>query len=510
MTARGELIIDLGRRQLRVLVAERQRRLLRIQRTVVAEYPDWLDTDDTESIGQWVREQLEDAGVARGRATFVLSRERVALKRLTLPTTDDDELPEMTRLTMQRDLPFSAEGAAIDYVPVGRTETHSSVLAVAVPGNVLHHTQEVARHAGLRIARITVRGMGSAALLQAVDARGDAAALVIDVSREAVEFVLVTDGVVRITRAAELSTSAKHDELVEALITETRRTWMSYRIAEDTNEIQEAVLLGNGELTDEVAREIQRILGVQTRVLRSHPQIDPDDVRMTAVWPLAGAMLEGVLGLEEIDLAHPRRAPDRAARQRTRALLAAAAVVIVLLGAWTAARLKLDRLDSEIATLRQRYQDVSPEYIRAARDSYRLEHINAWRSVHPRWLDHLSYVASMGATRRKLVFDGFTGTLDFRGVEYDEERPQDSRWFAPADLTIVVEGEAADRSIADALREALVQSDIYTTTSSGADAPGGRRLPFGFTYRLATDVRALPSAANESGDEAGGSKGGGS
>lgn len=492
MAVRGELIIDLGRRQLRVLVAERDRRLIRIQRTLVVAYPDWLDTNDTESIGRWVREQLDEAGIARGRATFVLSRERVVLKRLTLPTVEDDEVPEMTRLTMQRDLPFSAEGAAIDYVPVGRTESHSLVLAVAVPQNVLHHVQDVAKHAGLKIARITVRGMGSAALLQAIDARGEGAAMVIDVTSEAVEFVLVTDGVVRITRAAELTIDTEHDRLVQALITETRRTWMSYRIAEDATEVQEAVLLGNGALTDEVAREVQSVLGVQTRVLRSHPQIDPGEAPMTAVWPLAGALLEGVLELEEIDLAHPRQAPDRAANRRKRALMTVAAVIVALLGAWTFARMKLDRLDSEIATLREQYRRVSPDYIRAARDSYRLEHIDAWRQVHPSWLDHLSYVTSMSESRRTLVFDAFSGSLDFRGVEYDEDREPGERWFAPTSVSIVVEGEAADRSIADALREALVKADRYTATSSGADAPGGRRLPFSFTYRLTTDVGVLP------------------
>ena len=59
-------------------------------------------------------------------------------------------------------------------------------------------------------------------------------------------------------------------------------------------------------------------------------------------------------------------------------------------------------------------------------------------------------------------------------------------------LTIVVDGEAKDRRVADVLRAALVKSDRYRTASSGADGAGGRRLPYGFTYRLTTDAKAPP------------------
>jgi hypothetical protein len=40
---------------------------------------------------------------------------------------------------------------------------------------------------------------------------------------------------------------------------------------------------------------------------------------------------------------------------------------------------------------------------------------------------------------------------------------------------------------------------VYTTSSTGADAKGGKRMPFGFTYRLRTAAE-LPqqhAASNE-------------
>ncbi len=498
MAARRELVLDLGRRQLRALEADRDRRLLRVRRTLSQDYPDWLDTSDTETLGQWVAEQLADAGVPRGQVTFALSRERVVLKRLTLPTVDEDELPEMTRLTMQRDLPFSSEGAVIDYIAVDSTETHTTVLAAALPEDALQHTREVAHAAGLKIARITLRGMGAAALLQALDAEGTAAGLVLDVTTEAVEFVLVTDGAVRITRAAEIPQSSSHQQIVHTLITETRRTWMSYRIAEDSAPIDEAVLLGNGELTDEAAREIGSILDVPTRVLRTHPQIDPGTSRMTGIWPLAGTLLESLLSLDEIDFANPRKAADRVADRRRRVIMAGGAVLVVLLSFWTFGRMHLQALDDDIIRLETKYKEATPGFLRYVRDNYRVQHLQQWHAVEPDWLAHLGALTNVAPKPGEVVFDSFSGSLDFRGVRFDRDADAARAWSAPAVVSITVDGEAVDRATADKLREALVESDIYATSSSGADAPGGRRLPFGFTYRLIADAEAAPVSENKS------------
>jgi hypothetical protein len=67
------------------------------------------------------------------------------------------------------------------------------------------------------------------------------------------------------------------------------------------------------------------------------------------------------------------------------------------------------------------------------------------------------------------------------------------RWSAPEQMTIVIDGEALNRETADAFREALVQAAMYTTSSTGADMMGGKRMPFGFTYRLRTKASAPPA-----------------
>src|SRR5262249_22654600 len=125
--------------------------------------------DDPNAVGQWVAERMRAAKFPRGDAAIAIGREHVGLKRITLPTIDDSELPDMTRLAMQRELPFDAQSAVIDFVPVDRGQASTAVLAVAVPQPVIDFATAMAKAAGLGIERISLRTMGAAALLTTMD-----------------------------------------------------------------------------------------------------------------------------------------------------------------------------------------------------------------------------------------------------------------------------------------------------------------------------------------------------
>lgn len=64
-------------------------------------------------------------------------------------------------------------------------------------------------------------------------------------------------------------------------------------------------------------------------------------------------------------------------------------------------------------------------------------------------------------------------------------------------MTIVLQGEAADRATADAFRGALVDAEAYQITTAGPDARSGRRLSYAFSYHLRTTA-GEPVAAGPS------------
>jgi hypothetical protein len=237
------------------------------------------------------------------------------------------------------------------------------------------------------------------------------------------------------------------------------------------------------------------MLKMPVRVLREHPRIeftpperdrdgsragDPD---LSRVWPLVGLLLEEESKGEHIDFLHPRKAPDLGARTRQRRLLAAAAIVIIGGAAYTFMRQDLQSLGARAQSLAQKSRNGDADFARQTRDGYRLTHLQQWQSVHVDWLDHAMFLAKVAPPPEQIVLDSWTGTLDFAGVQYDARR---NRWSADHQATIVIEGEARNRATADAFRGALIQNPIYVAKTTGADARGGKRMPFGFTYRLQT------------------------
>jgi len=144
----------------------------------------------------------------------------------------------------------------------------------------------------------------------------------------------------------------------------------------------------------------------------------------------------------------------------------------------------------------------APMARRAKRDELRLKHVDAREKLAPDWLAHLDILRRFAPDPSVVVLDGMTA--QFSGVEI--EYGKNGTFDATPELRFVVDGEAKDRGVADALRDALVREKGYTLGSTGADARGGRRLPAPFAYTLRTS-ELVPASSKEpsSSSSAGGS-----
>jgi type IV pilus assembly protein PilM len=216
MASRANIAIDIDRRCLRAVQAEREGRRIEVKRMIVEPVPETVDGDDPDALGAWMRGRLEAARIPRERATFAITREDVALKRMAMPTTDETELPEMTRLALRRELPFDADGAVIDFVSLERRERTTVVMAAAVPREVLEFTRRVARAAGFGVERVSLRTMGSASLLGGMPRPEAGGTLAVDVTSHRVEFSVIVDGQVRFSRACDLPENTEPAGLADA------------------------------------------------------------------------------------------------------------------------------------------------------------------------------------------------------------------------------------------------------------------------------------------------------
>jgi Tfp pilus assembly PilM family ATPase len=479
MPGRHTIAIDVGRRHLRALEGTWDRNRLRVGRMLVEPLPAGVSPDDPAALGAWMGQALRRGGFGRANITVAVPREHVVIKPLSLPTVEADELPDMTRLALQRELPFDAQSAVIDFVRVTRGEKATGVQAVAAPGPLLAALRQAARSAGLGVGRISLRSMGTAALVGPTVG----AVLAVDISSERVEFCVVVDGVIRFSRAGEVPQTDDPQALAEAVVTEARRTWMSYHVVEEAEDVREAVVIGEPRVSELVAGSIGDVIQGRSAVFDGHPRIDASKSAgdLGQLWPLAGLLLAPRLPAESIDLLHPRRAPDVASRRRRLAIAGAGAAAVAALGAVTLARL-------DLADLRRVNQDrqaernaMRPAFERYGRDLFRLRHIEQWESIGPRWVEDFTKIAALLPPADRLVLDGCAAHLDAGPVRFDRAT---SRFAAPGERRLMIEGEAADRATADAFRGRLIAADAWEISTAGPDAGGGRRLPLAFNYNL--------------------------
>lgn len=502
----GTTVIELSERRLRAVRGRWSKGRFALDAVVDRPCPGDLDLEQADAVGRWVRETLASAGLSTRRAVWVIGRRTVVAKRLRLPTTDPGELPEMARLAIVRDLPFEPDGAIIDFVPQETDDEGTTIFAFAAARGAVQTIRSIARAARIGIDRISLRSLGAPALLAASDDAPSRTSVIIDVLDDVIEFAFLVGGTLQHIRAAEIDPSLEGEARAEAVLTEARRTWMSYRMTHGDTDLGEVVLDADAVVGERVRSTLGDLLHAPVRLLAEDAPIDPPpskretgDVEFEAasLWPLAGLAVGPLVGHATIDFEHPRRPPDRHARLRQGVLGAAAMLLIAIGFFWTYAKRDFADLDSTIERLERQRSAEGPDYLRESRMVHRLQHLERWEQVRVDWIDHLVRLQSMIPGSERLVLDGWNGSLDFDGVEYDHRAGADERWILDARILLLVEGEAVDRATADAFREQLVVAVPYRTSSTGADRAGGRRLPFGFNYRLSSsDLRLAdqPSA----------------
>ena len=260
---------------------------------------------------------------------------------------------------------------------------------------------------------------------------------------------------------------------------------MSYKVGNDGASVDRCMLMGDEASLASAVTRLAGVLNSPVEVFRECAGITGDVGGR--LWPLAGLLLAEETGGPGIDFLHPRRAPDIVARRRRMSLAAIAVLVAVIGGLWTAGNLQLSGLRAELGDLKRTQSNLQGTAMRYFRDRYRLEHLEQWQSVEVDWLAHLQQLQAMSPTTDRLVLDSWRGSIEFKGVKYDKK--QDA-WSAEPEIMIVLDGEAVDRATADALREELVAAQSYQVDSPGSESTGGRRMPVGFTYRLATESAA--------------------
>ena len=519
-----------GRRDARTVALERGAELVRAVRCrrlgarieVLAACERAIEAD-----GGSVSALLAQDGIGASPAVLSVPREDAVVAVAELPGDDEADLRNMARIAVVRDTAAEGVESSSDFQFERRGQDGARIVAASVPAATI---AALRGSTDVQIARVSVRALGTLALVRAAPELARGLVLVVDVTRDAVEIVLVRDGMLVQSRGASVPRASRDaaaspgddlptgaDEAVQA----TRFALSSLRAAEGAaGAPSRAVVLASRDDFARISPDLARVAGVAATRLESHPAVvlaagvDPESLHASN-WPLAGLLLEDEAALRgdgsAIDLLSPTGPIDTAVRMRQRALVAAGLVVVAALAGWTLGAREWRGLESRRDDLEAKARNALPELRRAKRDDLRLRHIDAYAKLSPDWLAHLDALRRFAPDPSSVVLDAMTAQLSGTEIEYSRE----GTFVATPELRFVLDGEAKDRALADGLRDALVREKGYTLGSTGADARGGRRLPAPFAYTLRTaDLapraqEASPSAPPTAAGEARGAAGSG-
>lgn len=456
--------------------------------------------DDATAIGAWIRDVLKAGGIDASSAVLSMSRADVVLKRLVFPVSGDavagDELAGMVRLQMSRAMTLAVDGAAIDYVQSTPKagDTTTMVLAGAIPAERLALWRQVAREAGLRVSRVTLRSSGAAAMMADVSHRRDGPVVGVCLGARSVEFVIVEDGQMAFARAAEFTRpdsgdQAAWDAYADRIAVELRRTWTSYRVSAPGSEAPTLAALGTGMASRLVGERCAKLLDCQVEVVGIPPSIDVSQCepaqRDEAAFPLLGLLLEHAAAMPMLDFAHPRKAADRSARTRQRVLLGVLAVILLVGGAGVVAMMQLDSLKAQVAAARVKEAGLRSELDELTAQQARAGHLEQWTQARVDWLAHIEALSGRLPDPKACQLTELSGAMS-TAVAFNGKAGEGG-WNASQSGVFSISGKVKERDIAADLRKRLIDSKLYKQVETR-----GPEISDAFSFELVTTLKQPP------------------
>ncbi|MBX3358761.1 MAG: pilus assembly protein PilM [Phycisphaeraceae bacterium] len=510
---RPQVSINLENDRLTAVLADVVGPQVEIRAWLAVDVPAGIDSTDAVAIGKWVGETLRSAGMYRaaraGGVVFAVPRGEVVLKRVAFPPgTSEADLPGMVRLQMVRQLTMSPENAAIDFARISAVPAGPGgcvVLAGALQGDRLDWRRAIARSAGVRLGRVALRSAGGAALLAESSQRRGGATLGIALGSGSTEFIVVEDGQLVFARATDLYRPDSDDD-VEAfsqrVAVEAKRTWMSYRGAPESSEIEAVAVLGADDAAKRVAAQCRESLALPSEAtdypefVRAPSGMSPAERSVMA--PLAGLLAEEAIGRDTLNFASPKKSPDTTAIRRQRMLLAALLAVVVGGGLLTTANLAVSRQRARLAELESEFQSLAAEYGESIRTRARVEHLDRWVGSRVDWLAHVGELTSMLPEPRSGVLDRLDCHGDVRvtfTLPSRQKRYAAGAWANEVQAVFDVAGTVKRREVADALRDLLVKNSEYELQTRGPDTP--QRFDWSLTTSNPRPRSAEPRATDK-------------
>jgi len=463
-------------------------------------FPTELDASNATAFGAWLKGELS-SGDGRSKSAMgahpsvavLLSRSELSQRWIDFPEgmSDPIERASVIRLQTARVLGLASEDLVIDAATRRPAASSSSQADRAWVGAMTTARTEwwkqAVSAAGGRLTAFWSRAEGAASIATATGESPDGTVLVAAPGVSMVELVLAERGEIIAVKSVEWqSVDGSPDEpAIQRVVQEAKRlvgaTSASARGAEfSPSQVGGVSVLGGSAPMQMMAHRLGVAFDAPARMRQpngswsSAAEHSTGNAETGCSWEddVAAAALVLTAGpSDRLDLASPRRLPDRHAKKRQLALLGVFAAIVLGGGGWLLGQRNLSSLRSSIEDAQQRRDALAATYNSMLLSEARAKHLERWlQPASFGWLQHLRWLSDEMPHPARATLDEFRGVLAAPVAFMSKDGEYRSGvWSVSPRATITLSGSSRDREIANDLRSRLVSSQVYGVESQGAD-----------------------------------------
>ncbi|GIW96837.1 MAG: hypothetical protein KatS3mg111_0170 [Pirellulaceae bacterium] len=358
---------------------------------------------DLASISSALLGAVETLKVGKSPVVVIAPREAMEMRTIQVPRIEPEELPDVIRFQAQRHFPQLNDSWSVDYLLLPdrpQDEMQTALVAALNPG----FRQQVAaacERAQLELVHIVPRPLEIARYaLHYGHIAPQGASVVVSLSDQAAEFVLLVDGRVVMVRGFRLP--ANGEGFGPALKSELNRTLIAAAPMLHGAPLHQAMLIAPAALQSSAQPVIAQRLEIPLHV--EDPAALVGKVAGTTADQLVlhhGHRLTALAGASyliadppevKIDFLHPKRRPPQR-QNRRRIVLAAVAFLVILMGGLSWWYQETSRLAQELADLEAEIAAKEPLQKTAQEKVALLKEVDRFLKGSPNFLAELAYVA---------------------------------------------------------------------------------------------------------------------
>lgn len=236
--------LSLGERTLAVVSGRRNGAGLELVRSSIERLPEGFAAKTPGERAAVLRELLVRAGGAPGRVAVVVPRADALLRELELPAGTPEEIHQMVRFQVERELPMAVDQVRYSYLASPGATGKTRVAVAAVPVERLGAVMGALEGAGCRVQDLFVSSFGLAGL-----APSEGRCAVVGFGEGTVEILIVEGGTLAQARSVPMK-----EVSAEALAAEINRSVLSWKAHGTDRDVARVVIAGEGaEAVEEAA-----------------------------------------------------------------------------------------------------------------------------------------------------------------------------------------------------------------------------------------------------------------